>query len=79
MDTEQKIRSVLAEILSVEPDAITDAFGPADAPLWDSLNALRIVTELESAFSIRLAMADIPQMSSFAAIRDTVDRYRAAS
>lgn len=70
-----RIKRILESVLEVSPEDIGDTFGPADTELWDSLNALRIVSELESEFGIRLAMEDIPKMATFTAIRETVDRY----
>ncbi len=75
MSTKDRIKAVLSDILEVDEDQITDGFGPEDAELWDSLNALRIVTGLEEAFSIHLTMEDIPRMVTFRAIRETVERY----
>jgi len=75
--TEARIRRILANVLEVDPEKIGDEFGPADSELWDSLNALRMVTELETEFGVRLRMEDIPKMVDFAAIRRTVEKYRA--
>ena len=73
--TEAKLKEILAEILEVDPDRITDSFGPEDAELWDSLNALRLVTAIEQSFEIRLDMAEIAKMASFGAICETVRRH----
>lgn len=72
-----KLKEILAATLEVDADAITDDFGPADAPLWDSLNTLRIVSAVESAFGVRFAMEEIASMTSYGAIRTAVERLRA--
>jgi len=72
---DQRIKSIMGEILEVDPAAITETFGPPDAVTWDSLNALRLVTALEEAFAIQLEMREIPEMTSFAAIRSTIARH----
>jgi acyl carrier protein len=40
--------------------------GPDDIERWDSLNHLRLITETESAFSVRLTMSQIQQIKSLA-------------
>lgn len=67
---EDKIREVMGEILEVDPERITESFGPGDAEAWDSLANLRMVTALEEAFGIKLTMAQIGSMGTFSKIRD---------
>jgi acyl carrier protein len=71
---DDRIREVMAGVLEVEPDAIGPAFGRADAPLWDSLNHLRLVTALEEAFGIRFSMREVAELERFESIRQAVVR-----
>ena len=70
-----RFRATLANVLEVDPGSIGETFGPADTAVWDSLNALRIVSELEAEFGVHLLMGNILRMNDFRAIRDTVERY----
>jgi len=72
MNVDQQIRTIMAETLEVDPATITDTFGPADSPLWDSLNALRMVSMFEEEFGIRLQMSEIATMNSFGAVKAAV-------
>jgi acyl carrier protein len=60
-----RIREVMAEVLEVPPASIRQDFSRADAPLWDSLNHLRLVTALEETFAVRFTMREIGELVRF--------------
>jgi len=72
---ESRLRKVFAKVFEVEEEEITDASSPETVVLWDSLNHLRLISELEKVFEIRLAQKEIRAMVSFAVIRETVGRH----
>lgn len=55
----------MSEVLEVPPEAIGETFSRDDAPLWDSLNHLRLVTALEETFGVRFAMREIAELVRF--------------
>jgi acyl carrier protein len=75
---EEKIRSILAGILEIEPAGIGEGFGPDSCPNWDSLSNLRIISALELAFALKLTWPEISSMTDFARIRDVIRRRRGA-
>jgi acyl carrier protein len=75
---EEKIRSILAGILEIEPAGIGERFGPDSCPNWDSLSNLRIISALEQAFVLKLTWPEISSMTDFARIRDVIGRRRGA-
>lgn len=73
---EDKIKSILAGILEVDPARIGDGFGPDSCPDWDSLGNLRIITALEREFAVTFTWEEISAMTDFAKIRDVIGRQR---
>lgn len=71
-DVDARIREVMSEILEVEPGAIRDGFQRDDAPGWDSLNHLRLVSALEEAFRIKFTMKEVGEMDRYEAVRRMV-------
>ena len=71
-EVDARIREVMSEILEVEPGAIRDGFQRDDAPGWDSLNHLRLVSALEEAFRIKFTMKEVGEMDRYEAVRQTV-------
>lgn len=72
MNAERRIKEVMAEVLEIDPGAIREEFRRGDAPSWDSLNHLRMVSALEEAFGIRFTMREVGEMDRFAVIRRLV-------
>lgn len=77
-DVDRRIKEVLAEILEVDPATIAEGFHRNDAPLWDSLNHLRLVSTLEEAFGIKFTMKEVGEMERYDTIRRLVSERLAA-
>jgi acyl carrier protein len=45
-------------------DSIDVTMGPDDVDRWDSMNHLRLITEVENTFAIHLSMQQIQQIRS---------------
>ncbi|HEX6904768.1 MAG TPA: acyl carrier protein [Thermoanaerobaculia bacterium] len=69
---DRRIKEVMAEVLEIDPAVIREGFHRDDAPAWDSLNHLRMVTALEEAFGIRFTMKEVGEMERFDTIRRLV-------
>lgn len=72
---EEKIKTIMAEILDINEDELTPDFGPENTGEWDSINNLRMITAIEAEFDISFSMADIQAMENFSIIVSTVKRY----
>ena len=72
---EDRIKVIMAEILDVPMDTIQDDFGPDDAPSWDSMNNLRLVTAIEEEFKVKLSMDDIKRMVDFGQVKTVLSGY----
>ena len=70
LDAERRIKEVMAEVLEIEPRAIGEGFHREEAPSWDSMNHLRMVSALEEAFGIRFTMKEVGEMERY----DTICR-----
>jgi acyl carrier protein len=62
----QRVKEIAAGIFQIDASSVDLAMGPDDIERWDSLNHLRLITETESAFSVRLTMSQIQQIKSLA-------------
>ena len=72
MDAERRIKEVMAEVLEIEPRTIGEKFHREEAPSWDSMNHLRMVSALEEAFGIRFTMKEVGEMERYDTIRRMV-------
>jgi acyl carrier protein len=67
-DAQERIKEIAAGVFQVDVASIDIAMGPDDVAGWDSLAHLRLVTEVEAAFSQRLTMDQIQEARSLADI-----------
>ena len=72
---DNQLKSILGTVFDLSADEINDETSPVNVGLWDSLNHLRLITEIEKAFGIRLSMAEVRAMVSYAKIRGIVDHH----
>jgi acyl carrier protein len=72
---DNQLKSILGTVFDLSADEINDQTSPGDVGLWDSLNHLRMVTEIEKVFGIRLAQKEIREMLTYAKIREVVGRH----
>lgn len=68
-----KLKRVLAKIFEIEDEEISESLSPETVVLWDSLNHLKMVTEIERVFAIKLTMAEIRTMVTFQRIKEVVE------
>ncbi len=71
----KKVEEVVAEVLHIDPSAITDATGPNDIENWDSFNGLVLVTELEKAFNISFSLEEVVAVKNIADIKKILKKH----
>lgn len=70
-----ELRSVFADTLGLDPDAVTADTSRQSEPAWDSLNHLRLVTAVEETFRIRLSMAQIQAVTTAGELETMIDGH----
>ena len=72
---DNQLKTILGTVFDLSADEIDAGTSPENVVLWDSLNHLRLITEIEKEFRIRLSMMEVRAMVSYAVIRATVDHH----
>ena len=54
-----RLKKILYEVLRIKEDEITDELTPNDVKTWDSMNALILVSVLESTFNVRFTLVEV--------------------
>ncbi|HET6630835.1 MAG TPA: acyl carrier protein [Woeseiaceae bacterium] len=70
-----ELRSVFADTLGLDPDAVTADTSRRSEPAWDSLNHLRLVTAVEETFGIKLSMAEIQAITTAGELETMIDGH----
>ncbi len=66
------LTEVVAGVLDVDPDEVTDQSGPDDIPTWTSLRHLQLVVTLEEVYGLSFAFEEIRDVRSVGALRDVL-------
>ena len=72
---EDRLKRVLGKVFEMDEGEITNDLTPENVVLWDSLHHLKMVTEIELVFEIRLTMKEIRGMTTFGKIKEVVESY----
>ena len=72
---ENKLKSIFAESLGVDPSIVTDDLRYAEIPQWDSVAHMALVAAIEEGFDIMIDTEDVIDMSSFEKAKQIVTKY----
>ncbi len=69
-----RVREVLAQVLDVPANTIDEGFSAESSGNWTSLNHLMLISQLEGEFGVVFSNQEIPRLTSYQAIVDTLGR-----
>ncbi|MBL1118500.1 acyl carrier protein [Streptomyces sp. 110] len=67
-----ELREIVAEVLEVEPEEITETGSFAEEHEADSLRAIEILARIEKKYKIDIPQSELPRMENLKAIYDVV-------
>ena len=70
----EEIRRMVADILGIPEDCVSDELAAGSIPEWDSLAQLAIVSTLEEKYKLHIPEEQLMRLSSVAAIEEYVTR-----
>ena len=72
----EKLSALMAEVLQVPADTITDDLTIRDLDTWDSLSHMELVAAIEAQYELSLDAEEMVAMISVAKIREIVHARR---
>lgn len=69
LQVEEKVVTMLSDVLQTPPEKITDELAMRDLEVWDSLKHMELVASLEQTFGIELTFDEIVAMQSVGEIK----------
>jgi acyl carrier protein len=76
-EDKSRIKEIVAEILEIAPEEMTETSRFKDDHNADSLRAIEIMATLEKEFSVRIPEEELANMVNLAGIQDVVERCAA--
>ncbi len=68
-----KIEGLLADILQVKIETITDDLSMKNVEAWDSLKHMELIVSLEEKFGLQFSFEEIVSMQSVSEIKRVID------
>jgi acyl carrier protein len=72
MNHVEKLIELIAEVLDMEPEELSADVGPNQIEEWDSVNALRILTHIETEWGVRLTMEEYAQAQTIGDLAELI-------
>ncbi len=67
--SEKKLKGILVSVLLVDQAEIHDKMSRKDLEIWDSMCHLVLITEIESAFGVKMSDADLSAIKNVGDIK----------
>jgi acyl carrier protein len=71
----KRLYEIIAEVFETNIDSLDDSKGPDDIANWDSINHLRMTSELEDSFDIEFDVEEITEMQTIGAIKEILKKH----
>jgi acyl carrier protein len=72
---EERFRDIVASILGLAPQAVTNDLTADAVDTWDSLNHISLIGALEQEFNIRLPAENLIESQSIAQLRALLSQH----
>lgn len=73
---ETQVKQIIARVLNVELDVITDDLSSGDIPEWDSVGNLAIISTIEQELEVEFPLEDLFDLTSVKSIIDEVQQLK---
>jgi acyl carrier protein len=63
---------IVADVLEVDTDMVTDAAGPDTLPAWTSLRHLQLIVTLEESYQVSFSYQEVRNVRTVGHLRDVL-------
>lgn len=74
MTTYQKIRNIIATVLNISEDEVTETLAAGDIEQWDSMGNMAIIAAIEEQLGIEFPIDDLFELNSVQALVEEIDK-----
>ena len=60
-----KLKKIFSSVLGIKESQVNSSLSPENTPVWDSLNALILITEIEKAFDVKFKFSEVMSVKNF--------------
>lgn len=74
MDTNARLKVLIANLFKCDVSELTDAVGPGDVPGWDSLGHVTLMAEIQKQFGTHVPIEDAIEVESISDLVNILER-----
>lgn len=71
---ESQVKEIIARVLNLSPDKVTNNLSSGDIPEWDSVGNLAIISTIEQEMNVEFPLEDLFDLTSVQTIIDEVTK-----
>ena len=71
---ESQVKNIIARVLNVDIDVVTDDLSSGEIPEWDSVGNLAIISTIEQELDVEFPLDELFDLTSVKSIVDAVNR-----
>lgn len=71
----EELREIVAEVLEVEPEELTDTGDFMEDYDADSLRAIEVLARLDKKYKVEIPQEELPEMRNLKTVYDAVAKY----
>ena len=71
---ESQVKEIIARVLNVPMDKVTDDLSSGDIPEWDSVGNLAIISTIEQELNLEFPLEDLFDLTSVQTLVDEVNK-----
>jgi acyl carrier protein len=71
----EELREIVAEVLELEPEELTDSGDFVDEYGADSLRAIEILARIEKKYKVEIPQSELPKMRNLTLVHELVAQY----
>jgi acyl carrier protein len=71
----EELREIIAEVLEIEPEELTDSGDFSEDYQADSLRAIEILARIDKQFKIEIPQSELPELRNLKATYEAVARH----
>jgi acyl carrier protein len=69
------LEAIVARVLDVPPDSVTDEFGPAVTAAWTSLRHVQLVSTVQKEYGVKLLPREARSIRTVRDLRDVLTAH----
>jgi len=71
----KRLKAILSGVLEISENEISDETSPDTVEMWDSFNALMLVSLLEKEFNVKFSMKEVSAVKCVGDIKESLRKH----